>query len=327
MNEWMRACASHEINGIVLNARFHARSRNLRATMKDRVRIGERPYVNLIETLRIEAIVPTRHYLALVRLVWVAQQDLQLEAIELGLGQWIRSLILDRVLGRENGKDRRQLVSIAVDRDLAFFHRFQQRRLRFRRSAVDLVGQQDVREYRATPQSERRIRDVEDVRARDIGWHQVGRELDTTETGVDDSRQGFDRKCFRRAGHAFDERVSLGKQRDQDLFDRIVLSDDYLVQLSANVFDSGGDGLRHWLSVITQDQMFSAACLSSRERMRRPRSLSTSRNRRTRSIDCRQLHGAPLITSSHWRISVSNLCASIVPREAMREAISVRELL
>jgi hypothetical protein len=39
--------------------------------------------------------------------------------------------------------------------------------------------------------------------------------------------------------------MALRKQRDQDLFDRIVLSDDYLLQFSANVFDSGRDGLWH----------------------------------------------------------------------------------
>ena len=41
------------------------------------------------------------------------------------------------------------------------------------------------------------------------------------------------------------KRVAFRQQRDQDLFDRVVLSDDYFAQFSANVFDSGGDGLRH----------------------------------------------------------------------------------
>ncbi len=43
--------------------------------------------------------------------------------------------------------------------------------------------------------------------------------------------------------------MTLGEQGDQDLFDRVILSDDYFTQLVANVFDSRGDGLRHWFDV------------------------------------------------------------------------------
>ena len=42
-----------------------------------------------------------------------------------------------------------ELVRGVVDRDLAFAHRLEQRRLRARRGAVDLVGEDDVREDRA----------------------------------------------------------------------------------------------------------------------------------------------------------------------------------
>src|SRR6185503_16948395 len=98
MNERMRARAPHEIDCVMLNARLHTRARNLRAAMQDRIRVGKRTYVHLIETFRIEAVVPARHYFALVVLARVVQQYLKLETIELGLRQWIRSFILDRVL-------------------------------------------------------------------------------------------------------------------------------------------------------------------------------------------------------------------------------------
>src|ERR1041385_9265946 len=180
MNERMRARAAHEIDRVVLNARLHARSRDLRATMKDCVRIGKRANVALIETLRIETVVPTRDHFTLVVLARVTQQNLQLKTIELGLGQWVSSFILDRVLSRENRKDGRQLVSFAVDRHLAFFHRFQQRRLRFWWRTIDLISEQDVSKYWSSPQSECRVCDVEDVSAGDVLRHQVRRELNTT---------------------------------------------------------------------------------------------------------------------------------------------------
>ena len=40
-------------------------------------------------------------------------------------------------------------VGLAVDRHLAFLHRLQQRRLGARRRPVDLVGQQNLADYRA----------------------------------------------------------------------------------------------------------------------------------------------------------------------------------
>src|SRR5215203_660594 len=112
MNERMRARAAHEIHCVVLNARLHAGSRNFRTAMKNRLRIGKRPDVDLIEAFRIEAVVPTRHDFALVLLARVTQQYFQLETIELGLRQWICSFVFDWVLSGKNRKDRRQLVTI-----------------------------------------------------------------------------------------------------------------------------------------------------------------------------------------------------------------------
>src|SRR6185436_6097856 len=133
-----------------------------------RGRIREWLNINLVQTSRIESVVPTRHYFALMVLVRVTQHDLELKTIELCLRQWIRSFVFDRILSREYREDRRQGIGIAVDCDLAFFHRFQQRGLRFGRRTVDLVCQQDVGEYRTTPQVERRVCDVEDIRPGDI---------------------------------------------------------------------------------------------------------------------------------------------------------------
>src|SRR5262245_11586592 len=107
MNERMRARAPHEIHRVVLNARLHSRTRNFSAAMKNRIRILKRLYVDLIEASRIKPIVPTRHDFALVLLVWISQKDLELETIELGLGQWIRSFVFNRIFSREDRKDRR----------------------------------------------------------------------------------------------------------------------------------------------------------------------------------------------------------------------------
>ena len=59
----------------------------------------------------------------LVRQRRVADLDPQREAVELGLGQRVGALVLDRVLGRDHHERRGQLVADAVDGDLVLLHR------------------------------------------------------------------------------------------------------------------------------------------------------------------------------------------------------------
>ena len=63
----------------------------------------------------------------------VADRDPHREAVELGLGQRVGALVLDRVLRRHDHEGRRELVGDAVDRDLALLHALEQRRLGLRR--------------------------------------------------------------------------------------------------------------------------------------------------------------------------------------------------
>ena len=74
-------------------------------------------------------------------------------------------------------------------------------------------------------------------------------------------------------------------------------------------------------------QMFSAACRTSRERIRKPSFLSSSRNRLTRSTACRQLIGCTVdgfFALPHQRFQLMRIDFD---RAAMRAAISERELL
>jgi hypothetical protein len=114
-------------------------------------------------------------------------------------------------------------------------HGLEHRRLRFGRRAVDLVRQHDVREHRARREyhlalTGRRVV-LDDVRAGDVRRHQVGRELDARELEVEDARDRMNEQRLRQAGHANDERVATREERDEDLLDDVVLSDDELPQL------------------------------------------------------------------------------------------------
>ena len=79
----------------------------------------------------------------------VADRQLEQEPVELRLGQRVGALVLDRVLRGDDDERVGQRVRLALDGDLALLHRLEQRGLRLRRRAVDLVGQQHVGEHRA----------------------------------------------------------------------------------------------------------------------------------------------------------------------------------
>ena len=79
----------------------------------------------------------------------VADADAQEEAIELRLGQRERAGEVLRVLGRDDEERVGQRDGLPVERDLPLVHRLEERRLRARARAVDLVGEEDVREDRA----------------------------------------------------------------------------------------------------------------------------------------------------------------------------------
>ena len=119
----------------------------------------------------------------------IAHRDAHEEAIDLRLGQRVGALEIDRVLRREDQEGEGQLEAVAFDRDLALLHRFEQRRLRLGGSAVDLVGEHDVREDRAGAQAERPVARREHVGAGDVGGQQIGGELDAPHGAAERGRE------------------------------------------------------------------------------------------------------------------------------------------
>ena len=57
----------------------------------------------------------------------VTERHAHQEAVELGLGQRERPFQLDRVLGGQDEERLRERSGLAVDGDLALFHRFEER--------------------------------------------------------------------------------------------------------------------------------------------------------------------------------------------------------
>jgi hypothetical protein len=171
--------------------------------------------------------------------------QLEEEAVELRFRQRIGSLLLDRILRRDDHESRGELVRGAVDRDRAFLHRLEQRGLRLRRRAVDLVREQELREDRSALQVELARLEVEEVRADDVAGHEIGRELDALERELEARREALREQRLADAGRPFEKHVSFADERDQETVQVLVLPH----HDSADSLSQDGGHLPHGLDV------------------------------------------------------------------------------
>ena len=61
-------------------------------------------------------------------------------------------------------------MSFALDRNLIFFHRLEQRTLSFWSGAIDFIGQDEMRKHRSGMKLAQLFFRVEDGDAENIGW-------------------------------------------------------------------------------------------------------------------------------------------------------------
>ena len=105
----------------------------------------------------------------------IAERGPHEEAVELRLRQRVGAVLLDRVLGGDEEERIGQRVCKSVDSHLQLCHSLQERRLRLRERAVDLV---DEHEDRPALELELTVLRVPDREARHVGGLQVRRALD-----------------------------------------------------------------------------------------------------------------------------------------------------
>ena len=124
---------------------------------------------------------------------------------------------------------------LTLDGDLPLLHRLEQRRLGLRRGPIDLVGEQQAGEDRATSKLEARRALVEDERAGEVGRKQVRGELGALE--IESERLG-ERTCGERLAEpreVLDEDVAAGQDRRQNKGQRFALADNGLTDLVEDI--------------------------------------------------------------------------------------------
>ena len=81
----------------------------------------------------------------------------------------------------------------------------------------------------------------ENLGAGDVRRHEVGRELDAMKLEVKNPGDGTHHQRLGQAGHAGDEAVATGEERDENLLDRRLLPDDDPTKFLFYFLAAGGD--------------------------------------------------------------------------------------
>ena len=162
---------------------------------------------------------------AFVILAGIIQHMLEQEAVELGFGQRIGALLLDGIFRGHHHEAFAQCVRLAIQRDAALLHGFQQRRLGLGRGAVDFVRQQQFAEDRPLRHGEAAGLEVEQVDAQDVARHQVGRELYAAELQPQTARKGLRKQRLGYARRTFQQDMAAREQGSEQQVDRVGLAD------------------------------------------------------------------------------------------------------
>ena len=166
-------------------------------------------------------------HLAFVFRARVIEQHFHQKAIHLRFRQRIGAFLFDRVLRRDHDEQFRQRMAVAGHGDLPFFHGFQQRRLDFRRCAVDFVGEDQVAEQRARLEADLVLAFdlMQHVGTGDVRGQQIRGELDAAHLRVEVFGQRLDRAGLGQPRQTFQQQVTVGQQAEQDLPDHLILAE------------------------------------------------------------------------------------------------------
>ena len=129
-----------------------------------------------------------------------------------------------------------------LDGNGALLHRLQQRGLRARRGAVDLVDEHDRRDDRPLAELELAALLRVVVDAHDVRGHEVRRALDAVEVRADRAREGARRHRLAGARHVLEQHVPAREQRDQQQLEWLLRADDDLRDVLVDRLRRVGEG-------------------------------------------------------------------------------------
>ena len=149
-------------------------------------------------------------------------------------------MVLDRILRRDHEERLGEGIRKSVHRNLPFVHRFEQRRLRLGRRAINFIGQQHVRENGAAFEFEFLFDRRVNRNAQHVGRQHVAGELDALKRAIDGASEGLAECGLANSRSAFDQQMSLRENRDQGQAENVVLPANHAAQSAFQVHRAAG---------------------------------------------------------------------------------------
>jgi hypothetical protein len=183
------------------------------------------------------------HDLELLGVGGVVDFDHEHEAVELRFRERVGPLLLDRILGGEDEEGIGERMILTADGDFSLLHGLEHGSLGLGRRPVDLVGEDNVGEDRTWEEFELALVGggirIDDLGPGDVRGHEIRGELDPFEGEVERLGEAGDQEGFRQAGDTDKQRVAAGEDRNQHLFDDVILSDDDFPEFLADALGGG----------------------------------------------------------------------------------------
>ena len=137
--------------------------------------------------------------------------------------------MFEGILRGEYDKRRRQIEGLITDGDFFLLHGFQEGRLDLRWSSVDLVGEEDMGEYRSLAYLEGSLPLAVDLTSCEVRWEEVRRERYPTRIEPEYACKSPDRLGLAKARDSLEECVSTREECDDEFLDEGILTDDLLL--------------------------------------------------------------------------------------------------
>src|SRR5665213_690889 len=142
----------------------------------------------------------------------IADAQAHEKAVELAFRQRISALEFKRILRGQDEERRPERSGFTVERNLMFAHRFEKGRLRSRRGAVNLVGQDDLGEQRPRLEDKGAGGLIVNADAKKIARQQVGRKLNAMKRASQTASERLGQERLTNAWRVLNEQMALGEE-------------------------------------------------------------------------------------------------------------------
>ena len=183
----------------------------------------------------------------------IGDEALHLKPIELCFWEAISSLLFYGIFCRDHSEYFSERVCRITDRDTTFLHRLEESSMNLRRSTIDLIGEEYLREYWSFPSIKLCCLWTIDFTPDKVRGEEIRSEWDTPELEVERLCECSYHERLRESWDSLEEDMSSGEECYDEPIDRVTLSDDAFTDRLSEGIDRFIERSKNWIHVKEND--------------------------------------------------------------------------